>query len=237
MTSRRTTVPRTTRRLPALLVPLVLLAAGCSGDDAAAESTPQDALAAARTKLDETSGVELRLSTDALPEGIDGLVDATGIGTHAPAFEGTVDLSISELSLEVPVVAVDGQVFAKLPFTKEYREVEAADYGAPDPAQLMDSTTGISSWLTEATDVTEGDQSREGSAVLSSYSGTLSGEVVADSIPSADTSADFPVTFRIDEEGTLRSADISGPFYGQGGEVEYTVTLTDYGTEKEITRP
>jgi lipoprotein LprG len=219
-----------------VLLPLLLVASGCSGDDSD-DSSPEEALTAAKTKLDETSGVELQLSTDELPDDVDGLVNADGVGTHAPAFEGTVDLLVNDLSLEVPVVAVDGLVFAKLPFTKKYAEVDPGDYGAPDPAQLMDSSTGISSWLTEATDVEEGDQSREGSLVLSSYSGTLSGEVVADSIPTADTAADFPVTFRIDEEGTLHSVDVSGPFYGEGGEVDYTVMLTGYGTEKEITRP
>jgi lipoprotein LprG len=237
MSPRRTLLPRSSRRLPAALLPLLLVAAGCSGDDPAGESTPEDALAAAKAKLDETSGVELRLSTDALPAEVDGLVDASGVGTHAPAFEGTVDLSIDELALEVPVVAVDGRVFAKLPFTKKYAEVDPADFGAPDPARLMDSSTGISSWLTEVADVEAGDRSREGSLVLSSYAGTLPGEVVADSIPTADTAADFPVTFRIDDEGTLHSVDVSGPFYGEGGAVDYTVTLTDYGTEKEITRP
>ena len=177
-------------------------------------------------------------STDALPEGVDGLVDATGVGTHAPAFEGTVDLSVNQLTLEVPVVAVDGLVYAKLPFTTRYREVDPADYDAPDPAQLMDpddrhlvlARRRSPTWR-RAT------RSREGSTVLSTYSGTLPGEVVADSIPTADTSADFPVTFRIDDERTLHSVDVSGPFYGDGGDVDYTVTLTDYGTEKEITRP
>lgn len=227
---------RGARRTAALVASVLLLTSACSGDDGT-DGDATDALAEAKTQLDETSGVELRLSTDELPEGVDGLVDASGIGTHAPAFEGTVDLSVNELSLEVPVVAVDGLVFAKLPFTTKYEDVNPADYGAPDPAQLMDSTTGISSWLTEAADVEEGEQVRKGSTVLSSYSGTLPGEVVADSIPSADTSADFPVTFRIDDEGTLHSVEISGPFYGQSGEVDYTVTLTDYGTEKDITRP
>ena len=54
------------------------LVAGCSGDDPEDESTPEEVLAAAKTELDETPGVELRLSTEALPDGIDGLVDALG---------------------------------------------------------------------------------------------------------------------------------------------------------------
>ena len=237
MTPCRTSLGRAARHLPAALLPLVLLAAGCSGGDEEPAASPEDTLAAAKTKLDDTSGVKLRLSTEALPEGVDGLVDATGVGTHAPAFEGTIDLSVNQLSLEVPVVAVEGLVFAKLPFTTKYTDVDPADYDAPDPAHLMDTTTGISSWLTEADDLEEGDRSREGSTVLSSYSGTLTGDVVAATIPTADKAGDFPVTFRLDDEGTLRTVEVSGPFYGKKGEVDYTVALTDYGTEKDIKRP
>ena len=57
------------------------------------------------------------------------------------------------------------------------------------------------------------------------------------SIPSADANADFPVTFRIDEDGRLRSVKVSGPFYGSKGTVDYTVGVDDYGTQKNITRP
>jgi lipoprotein LprG len=218
-------------------VPLALLATACSGDDGGGEEAPEDVLAAAKATLDETSGVELELSTEALPKKVDGLVKATGVGTHAPAFEGDIDLVVNQLSLQVPVVAVDGTVYAKLPFTTKYAEVDPGDYGAPDPAQLMDTSTGISSWLTEATEIEEGDQVREGERVLTSYSGTLPGDVVVETIPTADTSASFPVTFRIDDDDTLRSVDVSGPFYGKGEDVDYTLRITDYGVEKEITRP
>jgi lipoprotein LprG len=101
----------------------------------------------------------------------------------------------------------------------------------------MDPAGGISSWLTAATGVTEGDQVREGDKVLTSYKGTVPGSAVADVIPSADSSATFPATFRIDDDGRLDSAEISGPFYGEDGDVDYALTLRDYGTEKDITAP
>ncbi len=56
-------------------------------------------------------------------------------------------------------------------------------------------------------------------------------------IPSADKSGDFPVTFRIADNGELRSLDVSGPFYGKDGEVDYTITLSGYGTDEDITAP
>jgi len=137
----------------------------------------------------------------------------------------------------VPVIAVEGQVFAKLPFTTKYTEIDPADYGAPDPADLMDSTQGLSSWLTAVTGVKKGDQTRDGDKVLTTYTGTLPGSAVAPVIPSATPKADFDATFSIDDEGYLAAAEVVGPFYGDAGDVDYTIKLDDYGTDKDITKP
>ena len=215
------------------------LLAGCSGGDdgSGTTATPEDVLAEARTQLDETSGVRIALTTDELPEGVDGVLDATGVGTHAPAFDGEIKVLVSGITAAVPVVALDGTVHAKLPFTKAYAEIDPADYGSPDPAQLMATEGGISSWLTEATGVEEGDQTRQGEAVLTTYSGTVPGTAVASVIPSADESADFEATFEVDDEGRLAEALVTGPFYGSAGDVAYTVALSDYGIDEEITAP
>jgi lipoprotein LprG len=194
-------------------------------------------LGAAKKSLDETSGVTLSLSAKKLPDGVDGVLDAKGVATHAPAFDGDLTLAVNGLDLDVEVVSVGGTVYARLPFTSTFREVNPADYGAPDPAQLMDPTTGLSSWLTEATGVKKGDRVREGDSVLTSYDGTLAGTVVDSSISSADESADFPVSFRIDDDGRLRAVRISGPFYGPEGQVDYTVGVDDYGTDRDIEAP
>lgn len=220
--------------LAALVVPL----AACSGDGGGeAGPTPEDVLAAAKQALDETSGVTLSLATEALPEGVDGILKATGVATHAPAFDGHLTIVVNGLDVDVPVVSVDGTVYAKLPFTRTFSEVNPADYGAPDPAQLMDPDTGLSTWLTEVTGVEEGERIRDGEVVLSSYTGSLPGDVVDASIPSADEDVDFPATFRVDEDGRLRSVEISGPFYGSTGTVDYTVSVDDYGTDKDIHKP
>ncbi len=218
----------------------VLLLAGCSGGADSSEeaaATPEDVLAQARTQLDETSGVQVGLSTDELPEGVDGVLEAIGVGTHAPAFEGEIKVLVSSITATVPVVALGGTVHAKLPFTKQYAVIDPAEYGAPDPAQLIATEGGISSWLTEATGVEEGEQTRQGEAVLTSYSGTVPGAAVASVIPSADETATFEATFEVDDGGRLVAADVTGPFYGSAGDVTYAVTLSDYGTEKEITAP
>jgi lipoprotein LprG len=223
------------RGAAALPVLLLALLAGCSGDDGGGGS--EDPLAAAKEQLDETSGVSISLATDKLPVGVDGVLEASGVGTHDPAFEGDLKVRANGFTVDVPVVSVDGTVWAELPFTDKYNEVDPGDYGAPDPAALMDPTGGLSSWLTAAEGIEEGDEVREGEKVLTSYSGTLPGAAVADVIPSADDTADFEVTFRLDDDDRLDGAEIVGPFYGDQGEVEYTLTVSDYGTEKDITAP
>jgi lipoprotein LprG len=234
--------PRARRRSTALrravpgVAAAVLVLAGCGGgsDDG---PPPEDVMTEARAQLDETAGVQVSLTTDELPDGVDGVLEATGVGTHAPAFDGEITVLLSSVRASVPVVAVGGVVHAKLPFTKSYAEIDPAEYGAPDPAQLMATEGGISAWLTEATGLEEGEQTREGEAVLTSYSGTVPGAAVTSVIPSADRTADFDATFEVDDEGRLVEALVTGPFYGAAGDVAYTVSLSDYGTNEEITAP
>ncbi|QIK66767.1 LppX_LprAFG lipoprotein [Nocardioides sp. HDW12B] len=226
--------------VPALAVPLALLltTTACSGDSGGESGDdPAAQLAEAKAALDETPGVTLSLTTDELPKGVDGVLSATGIGTHAPAFEGDIKVVVNSITVDVPVVAVEGDVYATLPFTNQFVPIDAEDYGAPDPADLLATDGGVSSWLTEVTDVTVGDEVRDGDQVLTSYAGTLPGSAVDSVIPSADEKADFPVTFTIDDDGRLAAADLTGPFYGSEGDVDYRLEISDYGTEKDIQAP
>lgn len=221
----------------AALAALTTSLAACSGGGQESEETPEDVLATAKAALDETSGVTLSLTTQELPDGVDGVLEATGVATRAPAFDGDLVVLVNGLEVDVPVVSVDSTVWARLPFTRSFSRVNPADYGAPDPAGLMEPEGGLSSWLTAATDVEEGDRVRDGEVVLSSYTATLPGRVVDAVIPSADEDATFPATFRIDQDGRLRAVDVSGPFYGPKGAVDYTVSLDDYGTDQDIRAP
>lgn len=215
----------------------VLALSGCTTDAQEDETTPEEVLAAAKTKLDETSGVRIDLSTEELPKGVDGILSAEGVGTHAPAFEGDLEVAVGGFPADVPVVAVDGKVYAKLPFTTKFVEVDPAAYAAPDPAGLMDPDEGLSSLLTSAEGVEEGEQVRDGEDVLSGYTATVPGEVVASIIPSASADSDFDATFTVDDEGRLREAVLTGPFYPETDAVTYTVGFASYGTTADITAP
>lgn len=216
-----------------------LLLAGCSGDDPASSgSSPEEVLELAKETLDETSGVSISLATDDLPLGVTGITAAEGVGTHAPAFEGSITVPLSGTEFNVPVVAVDGKVYAQIPLTPGWSDVDPGEYGAPDPAQLMSPDAGFSSLLPATDDLEEGESVRGGEnneEVLTEYTGTVPGDVVSNVIPSA--SGDFDATYTINEDGELREAVLTGVFYPGTEPTTYTLGFEDYGTERDITAP
>lgn len=219
-----------------LVVAAALVALSGCGDDGPA-GDPDEVLASAREELDATSGVHVTVESDGLPAGVSGLTGAEGVATSAPAFDGSVRLQYGGITADIPVISVDGVVYAKLPFTTDFTIIDPAEYGAPDPARLVVAGEGIGRWLATATDVEEGDQVRDGREVLTPYSGSLPGDVVADVIPGADDEETFDVTFTITEDGLLRQAEVSGPFYEDEDDVTYVVEVDDYGTEQTVRAP
>lgn len=243
---RRGIVPAT-----ALLLSLAAtgaLSAGCSGGGAAentqadanddGKASPEEVLALAKTTLDDTSGVQFSLTTDNLPDGVSGITSATGTATDALAFDGQLTVDLAGNSVEVPVVAVEGDVYARLPLTPGFQKVDPGEYGAPDPGTLLDPDQGISTLLSETTGVAEGDTVRGGSEnteILTSYTGTVPASAVTSLIPSAQ--GDFDATYGVTSQGELRTAELSGVFYPGSTAMTYVVDVTDYGTTKKISAP
>jgi lipoprotein LprG len=234
---------RRTKAVPGLLLALLLgpglVVQGCSGDNkATAGKTPQQVIAAAQKQLDETKGVTLALTTNNLPSGVTGVETAEGTGIHPAAFDGTLKVSLGGTSLSVPVIAVDGKVYAKIPLTLGWSDVDPGDYGAPDPAALFTPGQGFSAVLAETTGLEQGGSERGGEdnkEVLTTYTGGVSGDTMRKVIPSA--SGDFKVAYAIDDQGRLRRADLTGVFYPSSASMTYTVTFDDYGTSKDISAP
>lgn len=227
--------------LLALLTVPVLLLVGCSGEETPVgeDTTPEEVMALAKKTLDETSGVQIDLRTDEVPAGVTGISAATGVGTVAtPAFDGTLTVILGGQPFEVPVIAVDGTTWAQIPLTPGWSDVDPADYGAPDPLQLMSTDAGFSSLLTDTTGLEEGESVRGGennAEVLTEYTGTLPASVVGNVIPSA--SGDFDATYTISAEGELRTVELTGVFYPETDPITYTIGFDDYGIEPDITAP
>jgi len=236
---------RTSGRLAAAVTAALLATptlAACSGDDAKGATegqSPEEVLAAASAKLTETTGVDLTLSTGALPEGVSGIAKAAGTITQAPAFDGSITVVFAGQTAEVPVIAVDGDVFAQLPFTDgAWQKVNPKEYGAPDPAALIgeDGFPGLLG-LTESPEAGESVRGgADNSEVLTTYSGTVPGDAMDAVIPSSAGDA-FDVEWQITDDGELRKATMTGVFYPHTDAITYTVEFADYGSEKDITAP
>jgi lipoprotein LprG len=229
------------RRLPArcLLVLLLVLAPACTGGGSEDSAALSQRLTAAKRSLDEAASIDLSLRADRLPPSVSGISAAEGVVTHAPAFQGRITIAADGLfdGQTVEVVAVGGQVYAETPFSSSFIRVDPATFNAPDPARLMDTRTGLSTLLTEATGVSGGEQQRDGEVVLTSVTGKVPGRVVARTFPSAPANGQFDATFWLDDKDTLRRAELTGPFYGKGPAVTYELTVDPSDEPVEITTP
>lgn len=223
---------------PALLaLALALLVGGCGAGHGSSED-PGTALKAAQRQLEHTSGLTLVLHTDDLPDGVQGLRSASGTVTDAPAYVGTLGVVTGLGSFSVPVRSVDGKVYAQIPLTPGWSEVNPADYGAPDPAQLLSVDHGVPSILAATNGASSGGQIRGGTdnkEVLSTYHGSVPGSAVSSIIPSA--SGSFTVTYALTSDDQLRQVELHGVFYSGHPANTYTLVLTDYGTTKDVTAP
>lgn len=220
---------------------LSLALTGCTGEKEKSVSEgkdPQEVMEQAKKTLDETSGVRLSLSTKDLPQGVQGLTNAEGVGVHPPGFEGTITVEVSGLSVDVDVIATDGKVWIKY-LVPTFQEADPADYGAPDPAELMATSGGLSDLLVNTDDLEKGEEVRGGEnneEILTEYTGTVPASFVETVIPSATGDA-FDATYTISNDGELREATLTGEFYPDADELTYSITFDDYGTEKDIQAP
>lgn len=236
---------RTSGRLAAAVTAALLALptlAACSGGDSdgatADAKAPEEVLAEASTKLTETSGVYLDLSTGALPDGVSGIAKAAGTITDAPAFDGTLTVVFAGQTADVKVLAVGGDVFAELPFAPGFQKVNPKEYGAPDPTSLIgeDGFPGLLT-LTEAPEAGESVRGgADNSEVLTTYSGTVPGDAMDAIIPSSAGDS-FDVEWQVTDAGELRKAAMTGVFYPHTDPMTYTVAFTDYGISKDITAP
>jgi lipoprotein LprG len=220
-----------------LLLAAALSACSSSADKPAQQLTATQQLAAAKAKADAATSMHLTLRSSGIPASANGALGADGSGTHTPAFKGTLDARIGGFQAKVEVVAIGQLLYLKLPFTTQFAQVDPKEYNAPNPAQLFAPAGGITSLMTETTDLVEGKATRQGADVLKTITGKLPGTSVVKLLSIGDAAKTFDVTYGItDPGGELRSVTIVGPFY-QGATSTYILTLDKYGAPVEISKP
>jgi hypothetical protein len=234
MSHRRTALPV----LAAVLGAVVL--AGCESSPAPTEDeeTAAELLTRARSTLDETSSVHFVLGSEGVPESATTVVGGEGDLARPSAFEGTLQVQALGQNLDLEVVSVDGAVYAQLPFTSGFQEIDAAEFGFSDPGTLLDPETGISQFLSEAENAEFGDERRVDGEVVQDVTAQVPGEVVAQLLANENPAEPVDAEFSIETEtGELRRAQLTGPFYSVDEDASYTLELTDFGADVEITAP
>jgi len=133
-------------------------------------------------------------------------------------------------------------------FRRPLFELLTAAYGLPnfvgernmrqsDPADFADPSKGISGLLLALKTPQKLGDAREGEVVLRRVSGTLSGDLVAPIIPSADPSGTYKTVVGIDEDDRIVTLDVTGEFFSGGGDETYQLAFDDYGKSVKITAP
>lgn len=241
-----------TRRSAPHTLPLLALAlsaatlTACSDGDDGAEATSAppppsaaDRLEQAHDVLVEAGSLHLELTGSELPEDQSTyIISATGDGTmDPPAFDGTITAKMAGIQADVPTVAVDGNLYVKLPYVPRHVRTDPADLGVPDPATLFDRETGLVGLLQETEDPDFGERRREGAEVVQDVEGTLPGQVVRDLLHAGDAEADFDVVYGlVEDDWQVRTVVITGPFYPPATST-YSVNLSDYGAPVTVTAP
>jgi lipoprotein LprG len=218
------------------LLALGALLAGCSGGGDS-ESAP-DLLAHAKHTLDETDSAHFVLSSEGAPETGTSLVGGEGDIARPSSFDGTLQVSAAGSALDLAVVSVDGTVWAQLPFTSGFTEIDPAQFGFGDPGALLDPDTGISQLLAKAESAELGEERRVDGEVVREVTADLPGDLVEQILTSADPSQPVKARFSIvADSGELRRAELTGPFFTAGDDATYTLELSDFGADVDITAP
>jgi lipoprotein LprG len=212
---------------------------GCSsgGEAPAKEGTPTEQLAAARANLEKSPAVTFTLDATGLPSKAIGVSAAKGTGLFTPpSFQGTLNATIAGVTGTVEVIAVEQDTYMKF-FTPGYNKIDPATYGAPNPAQLFNKETGITSLIGKTESLAKGEQVRDGSEVLTSFTGKVAGAAVADLFVIGDRAATFDVTYGVTQSSKeLRTVLLKGPFYA-GSTSTYSLRLKSLAQPVAITRP
>ncbi|NEK86637.1 LppX_LprAFG lipoprotein [Blastococcus saxobsidens] len=229
------------RRSGIVLISLALLAGpvlvGCGGSDEPEESAG-DLLGRAKQHLDETSSAHFVLDSEGAPSSGTALVGGEGDIARPASFQGTLKVVALGSTVDLQVVSVDGTVYAELPFAAGFSVIEPAQFGIGDPGALLDPETGISQLLAEAQSAELGEERRVDGEVVREVTAELPGELVEQVLTSKDPSEPVQARFSVaTESGELRRAELTGPFFAAGEEATYTLELSDFGADVEITAP
>jgi len=224
------------RRTGISFVLTCLLLSGCGGGEP--EESAPDLLSRAKQTLDDASSAHFVLTSKNAPKTGTALVGGEGDIARPASFEGTLEVLAVGSTLHLQVVSVDGTVYAQLPFTSGFTVVDPAQFGFGDPGALLEPATGISQLLAKADSPKLGEERRVDGEVVREVTARLPGDLVEQILTSKDPSKAVQSRFSVaTDSGELRRAELTGPFFTAGDDATFTLELSDFGADVEITAP
>jgi hypothetical protein len=227
------------RRVALALIAMLLTApvlAGCGGGSTG-QSAP-DLLAKAKQTLDGTKTLHFLLDGTGAPTTGTALVGGEGDMARPSSFQGTLKVQVGGNTVDLKVISIGGTVYAQLPFTSAYSVIDPKTFGFGDPGALLDPETGISQLLTAVRSPKLGGEKRVGGQVVREVTGDLPGDLVQRLLTSKDASKPVHATFSIatDSNEPLR-VELTGPFFTADKNGTYTLQLSKFGADVQITAP
>lgn len=224
-------------RTTVVLLLTALVTAACGGSSGSDESAG-DLLARAKTTLDDASSVHFVLTSDGAPTGATALVGGEGDIARPSSFQGTLSVQALGSAIDAQVVSVDGTVYAQLPLTTGFSVVDPATLGFGDPGALIDPENGISQLLTAVESPELGEESRVDGEVVREVTGQLPGDLVESLLTTEDPTQPVDAVFSVaTDSGELRQVRLTGPFFTADDDGSYTIVLSDFGADVQITAP
>lgn len=226
-------IPRHVALAPAAALLAVTVA--CSGGSS---EDPETLLKEAQGTLDTTAGLHFELTSSNTPSGGVVLTGGSGDVVRPNQFQGTLHVDRSGLAASVDVISTDGTVYVKLPLLPGYHETDPHSFGFSDPGLLLDPDTGLSSLISQATDVKSVGKARVNGDEVEEIEVTIPGAAVGQVL--ADADPDKPVTARLGitpDTHELRRAVLTGPLLDADTESTFTVVLDHYGETVDINAP
>jgi len=226
------------RRAGSLLAVVLFAGPGLVACGGGSDESAPDLLSRAKKVLDGASSVHFVLDSEKVPGGVTGLLGGEGDLQRPASFEGALRVVVAGSAVEVQVVSVDDTVYAQLPFTTDFSVIDPAEFGLSDPADLVDPENGISQFLESAESPELGEERRLDGEVVREVTAEIPGDLVEQVLTSEDPSRPVQARFSIaTESGELRRAELTGPFFDGGDDATYTIELSDFGADVEITAP
>ena len=209
--------------------------AGCAGG---AHTDASALLQGAKTALDNTTSAHFVLtSTNATTAGGTTITGGDGDVQRPDKLRGSLNIVVNGFKADVKVVAVGDQVYAQLPFATKYSKIDPSTFGLGNPGQLLDPNNGLSTLLSSATGAKVTGQERINGELVDEVSASVPGSKVP-VLPDANPGSPVRLVAAIDPgNDQLRQVTLTGPFIKADSVSTFTLTLTNFGENVQITLP